>query len=122
MSAPGLNPASGQIHHSTIYVIGSQRVLARRADGTIVELGVIDEHDGLLDYRLHVEGIFGLGQQTSEKLLQDVAAKLADVDLDALYDALPRYAGQGDVDLELDPHLEVWTGPPQGASPTRVMP
>ena len=111
MTSSGLNPASGQTHHSTIYLSGDGHILARKLDGTLVELGVIDPHPDALAYRLHVDGLFGTGLQTAEKLLQDVAAKLADVDLDVLYDALPRYAGSGQVDLELDPHLEVWTGP-----------
>jgi hypothetical protein len=111
MTSTGLNPASGQTHHSTIYLSGDGHVLARKLDGTLVELGVIEPQPDALAYRLHVEGLFGRDLRTAEKLLQDVAAKLADVDLDILYDALPRYAGPGQVDLALDPHLEVWTGP-----------
>ncbi|QEI06084.1 hypothetical protein FXN63_09740 [Pigmentiphaga aceris] len=111
MTSTGLNPASAQTHHSTIYVSGDGRVLARKIDGTLVELGVMKPDADGLAYQLHVEGLYGLGLPTAERLLQDVAAKLADVDLDALYDALPRYTGHAAVDLELDPHLEVWTGP-----------
>jgi hypothetical protein len=111
MTAPGLNAASGQTHHSTIFVSGDKRVLARSLDGTLAELGIIETEKNGLDYRLHIEGVFGRGFPTAEKLLQDVAAKLANIDLDALYASLPRYSGDGVVDLELDPHLEVWTGP-----------
>lgn len=111
MTLPGLNPASGQTHHSTIYLSSDDRVLARKGDGALVELGLIDRSGASLDYRLHMDGVLGLGFLTAEKLLQDVAAKLSDIDLDALYDALPRYAGSAEVDLALDPHLEVWTGP-----------
>jgi len=111
MNAPGPNASSGQTHHSTIFVSGDLHVLARGVDGTLVELGTIARKANCLDYRLHVGEIFGLGFPTAEKLLQDVAAKLANIDLDALYASLPRYAGPGTVDLELDPHLEVWTGP-----------
>jgi hypothetical protein len=111
MTANGLNPASGQTHHSTIYLSSDDRVLARKLDGALVELGLIDRHQEFLDYRLHIDGVFGRGLLTAEKLLQDVAAKLSDIDLDALYEALPAYTGTAEVDLALDPHLEVWTGP-----------
>lgn len=111
MTLTGLNPASGQTHHSSIYLSSDDRVLARKLDGAIVELGVIDRHRESLDYRLHVGALFGQGFLTAEKLLQDVAAKLSDIDLDALYAALPPYGGSAEVDLALDPHLEVWTGP-----------
>jgi len=80
-------PQDGNAPHShyRLYVSG-HGIYAEDRAGKVVKIGAIESKDGELTYHLEMDGLWGAGFLTAEKLLQDVAAKLA-------YASLHRFFG-----------------------------
>lgn len=94
------------IHRYRLYV-SQGHVLARNAKGKTIDLGQVIEHDGLVAYRLDVGDLAGADFATTEKLLNDVAAKLAFAYLDDLFTALADCTTQIGLDPDQDPYLDI---------------
>lgn len=94
------------VHHYTLY-ISHGHVLARNSKGKLIDLGAVRDEAGRLSYRLDVGGVIGNHFETTEKLLQDVAAKLAFAYLDDQFTSLPDCVETLGIDAELDPYLEI---------------
>ncbi len=80
-------PPAAQIRNYEIYESDSH-LFAKNADGDIAKLGDIAQANGKLGYTLRIDGLWGEGFLTTEKLLQDVAAKLAYTSLDKEFTTL----------------------------------
>ncbi|OVZ63706.1 hypothetical protein CDO44_03340 [Pigmentiphaga sp. NML080357] len=83
-------PQDGTAPHShyQLYVSG-HGVYAEDRTGKVAEIGVIEAKDGELAYHLEMDGLWGAGFLTAEKLLQDVAAKLAYASLHRFFGTAP---------------------------------
>ncbi len=106
-------------HHAyRLYVAGSG-LYARDRAGKAVCLGAVSEGDGVLGYRLKMEDLQGEGFLTSEKLLQDVAAKLAYASLHRFFGtapAAPVQEGAADLPCLLLDNEEPSEYPPAGSA------
>jgi hypothetical protein len=94
------------VHHYRLYV-SQGHVLARNTKSKTIDLGTVTEHDGLVGYRLDVGDLAGANFATTEKMLNDVAAKLAFAYLDDLFTALADCTPQIALDLDKDPYLDI---------------
>lgn len=85
-----LYPQDGTAPHRTyqLYRAGVGLYAQDRA-GKAVRIGSLSEQGGVLGYRLEIDGDRAEGFLTSEKLLQDVAAKLAYAPLHRFFDSAP---------------------------------
>lgn len=78
----------GPLQRYEVYVSGAH-IFAKDGANRSVDIGVIDDDGATLCYRLTLDGLWGDGFLTTEKLLQDVAAKLAYSPVEALFAHLP---------------------------------
>jgi len=90
-----LYPQDGTAPHHAyqLYMAGAE-LYARDRAGKIARIGSVSERDGVLGYRLEIGGDCAEGFLTSEKLLQDVAAKLAYASLHRFFGAAPAVPSQ----------------------------
>ena len=81
-------------HHAYRLYAAGDGLYARDGAGKAVRLGAVSERDGVLGYRLEADDLRAEGFLTSEKLLQDVAAKLAYASLHRFFGAAPAVPSQ----------------------------
>ncbi|MDX3907780.1 MAG: hypothetical protein QHC78_19000 [Pigmentiphaga sp.] len=94
-------------------------VYARDPAGKVVRIGSIASDDGELAYHLDVDGLRAAGFLTTEKLLQDVAAKLAYASLHRFFtaaSALPPLAQEPTALCLLLDNEEPGEHPPAGSA------
>jgi len=105
-------------HAYRLYTAG-YGLYARDGAGKAVRLGAVSERDGVLGYRLEVDDLQAEGFLTSEKLLQDVAAKLAYASLHRFFGtaaATPIQEGEADLPCLLLENEEPGEYPPAGSA------
>lgn len=76
------------VQRFTLY-LQQDRLFARNADRTLVELGAVEGQDGALRYALDGERITGQGFADPEALLADLEEKIDFLFLDGQFTALP---------------------------------
>lgn len=76
------------LNHYQLYIAG-HGLYARDSGGKAVQIGAIESEGGELAYQLSIAALGAPGFLTAEKLLQDVAAKLAYASLHQYFATAP---------------------------------